>query len=187
MSDLASSSNALGQWSPETGPPFVKHLTMWSDPKCVDHTGPSVHARDHKSGATHIIFRVRTRILPRLRLQAAPAQGGGPPRHGARDAYGPPLRRRSGGQCAADPGAADVVAQSQVEHQPVPLRHVLGPPPPILHPPPPRGCMPYLPALASSAALPDCARLSSMLASSQRSYPRLGIAALRTPQRLAAL
>ena len=33
------SSNALGQWSPETGPPFVKHVTMWSDPKCVDHTG----------------------------------------------------------------------------------------------------------------------------------------------------
>jgi hypothetical protein len=33
------SSNALGQWSPETGPPFVKHVTMWSDPKCVDHNG----------------------------------------------------------------------------------------------------------------------------------------------------
>jgi hypothetical protein len=38
-------SNALGQWSPETGPPFVKHLTMWSDPKCVDHTGAADNVR----------------------------------------------------------------------------------------------------------------------------------------------
>jgi hypothetical protein len=60
---IASSSNALGQWSPETGPPFVKHLTMWSDPKCVDHTGVSAHARD--SLITDVVPLISSRVRTR--------------------------------------------------------------------------------------------------------------------------
>lgn len=39
------SSEAHGQWSPEAGPPYVKHITMWSDPRCVDHAGPANNVR----------------------------------------------------------------------------------------------------------------------------------------------
>jgi len=38
-------SMAHGQWSPDAGPPYVKHVTMWSDPDCVDHTGPANNVR----------------------------------------------------------------------------------------------------------------------------------------------
>ncbi|KAJ1476432.1 hypothetical protein T484DRAFT_3105053 [Baffinella frigidus] len=38
-------SEAHGQWSPEAGPPYVKHITMWSDPRCVDHAGPANNVR----------------------------------------------------------------------------------------------------------------------------------------------
>jgi len=38
-------SMAHGAWSPDAGPPYVKHITMWSDPRCVDHTGPANNVR----------------------------------------------------------------------------------------------------------------------------------------------
>ena len=38
-------SMAHGSWSPDAGPPYVKHVTMWSDPQCVDHTGPANNVR----------------------------------------------------------------------------------------------------------------------------------------------
>eukprot|EP00961_Rhodomonas_salina_P007550 102473-Rhodomonas_salina.1 len=38
-------SMAHGQWSAEAGPPYVKHVTMWSDPSDVDHTGPANNVR----------------------------------------------------------------------------------------------------------------------------------------------
>jgi hypothetical protein len=36
---------AHGAWSPDAGPPYVKHITMWSDSRCVDHTGPANNVR----------------------------------------------------------------------------------------------------------------------------------------------
>lgn len=38
-------SMAHGEWAPEEGPPYVKHVTMWSDPRCVDHAGPANNVR----------------------------------------------------------------------------------------------------------------------------------------------
>jgi hypothetical protein len=38
-------SMAHGEWTKDSGPPYVKHITMWSDPKCVDHTGPANNVR----------------------------------------------------------------------------------------------------------------------------------------------
>ena len=38
-------SMAHGAWSPDAGPPYVKHITMWSDSRCVDHTGPANNVR----------------------------------------------------------------------------------------------------------------------------------------------
>ena len=38
-------SMAHGEWAPQEGPPYVKHVTMWSDPRCVEHAGPANNVR----------------------------------------------------------------------------------------------------------------------------------------------